>query len=216
VATGSRLLIFSRYPIPGKAKTRLIPVLGAVGAAQLNRQMTEATIATAQTAELFKTKSAGKITVHFTGAELTSFQTWLGPKLQYVAQPSGDLGQRMESAFNDTFTPNGKYTIGIGTDIPGISPELLDQAGEELNRHDVVLGPATDGGYYLIGMSSFHPELFANIDWGTAQVYQQTLAICTRLDLKVATLPMLNDIDRPEDLIQLRDDPRFNTLLPHY
>jgi len=205
-------LIFSRYPIPGKAKTRLIPALGAAGAAQLHRQMTEAVVATAQATDLFNTKTDSGITIHFTGAELKQFRAWLGPDLQYLAQPPGDLGQRIESAFNTAFTQGSEHVIGIGTDIPALSPVILTQADQGLTQHDIVLGPAADGGYYLIGMSSFHGELFTDIEWGTEHVYEQTLATCTRLGLNILTLPLLHDIDRPEDLIQLRSDPRFSVL----
>lgn len=211
-----RLLIFSRYPTPGEAKTRLIPALGTEGAAQLHRQMTEAVIATAQATDLFNKKNGGNITVHFTGAELKKFQTWLGLELQYFAQPSGDLGQRMKSAFSRAFTSGSKHVIGIGTDVPGLSSEILNQADQGLEHHDIVLGPAADGGYYLIGMSAFTPELFVNIDWGTEHVYEQTVAICTRLGLKVSVLQTLNDVDRPEDLVQLREDPRFSIFLSNY
>ena len=217
LTTSFSLLIFSRYPTPGEAKTRLIPALGTEGAAQLHQQMTEAAIATAQATDLFNPKNGRNITVHFTGAELKKFQTWLGPELQYLAQPlGGDLGQRMASAFNTAFTLGRKHVIGIGTDVPELTSEILDQADQELDHHDIVLGPAADGGYYLLGMSSFTSELFANIDWGTEHVYTQTVAICTQLGLKISALQTLNDVDRPEDLIQLRDDPRFVTFFSNY
>ena len=154
-----------------------------------------------------------RITVHYTGAEEKDFCRWLGSDLNYQEQPAGDLGQRMCAAFESAFKCGIEHVIGIGTDVPPLTTAILRQADKNLDDHDLVLGPAADGGYYLIGMNSFHPELFTDIEWGTERVYGQTLAICTRLDLKVAELPVLHDIDRPEDLAVLRNDPRFREII---
>lgn len=207
-----RLLIFSRYPVPGKAKTRLIPALGAAGAAQLHRRLTEHIVSIARSTYSLSPENSDKVTVYYTGAQLKDFRAWLGPDLQYRAQPAGDLGQRMQHAFKSTLAEGASGTmaaIGVGTDIPHLSPALLQQAHKSLVSHDIVLGPATDGGYYLIGMKVFHPELFANIDWGTERVYSQTRAIATQLGLRIAALAKLSDVDQPEDLDTLTADPRF-------
>ncbi len=209
----SNLLIFSKYPVAGKVKTRLIPALGAEVAAQFHRRLAESAISIAR---LWYGKTSGettRITIHYTGADKNDFCSWLGPDLDYQKQPDGDLGQRMNTAFESAFGYGIKHVIGIGTDVPALTAAILQQSDKSLGHHDIVLGPAADGGYYLIGMNSFYPELFTDIDWGTEHVYKQTLAICTQLDLKVFTLPILHDIDRPEDLTQLRDDPRFSMLL---
>ncbi|MDX2479987.1 MAG: TIGR04282 family arsenosugar biosynthesis glycosyltransferase [Desulfuromusa sp.] len=205
----SKLLIFSKYPIPGEAKTRLIPALGSEGAAQLHRRMTEYITSIARSTYVSSPESSDKVTVHYTGALLGDFRTWLGLDLQYKAQTAGNLGQRMQNAFKVTLEHGTIAAIGIGTDVPDLSSEILQQAHESLSNHDIVLGPAADGGYYLIGMKSLYPELFANIDWGTEHVYGQTREIASHLGLRVAELPMLSDIDRPEDLSTLTDDPRF-------
>jgi hypothetical protein len=89
----------------------------------------------------------------------------------------------------------------IGTDCPDLTIEILTQAFEALKQHDLVLGPAADGGYYLIGLRRLLPELFVEVSWGTSQVRQQTVEIAQSLDLAIAFLPLLNDIDRPEDLV---------------
>jgi len=213
LTSNSRLLIFSRYPVAGEAKTRLIPALGSEGAAQLHRRMTEYAVNIARSTHTSNPENDYAITVHYTGAQLKDFRAWLGSEIQYKAQPSGDIGQRMEDAFKAAFNNGADHAIGIGTDVPGLSSVVLHQAFENLSNHDVVLGPAADGGYYLIGMNSFHPELFVGIDWGTEQVYEQTLKICTRFGLRAAELLMLNDVDRPEDLRTLRDDPRFSDII---
>lgn len=212
----SKLLIFSRYPVAGKAKTRLIPALGSDGAAQLHRNMTEHVINMARSTYEINPENHYGVTIHYTGADLKDFRVWLGPDLQYQGQSSGDLGQRMKNAFKDAFAHGSKNAIGIGTDVPNLSSAILQQAQENLDNHDLVLGPAVDGGYYLIGMNSYYPELFADIDWGTEHVYKQTREICTHLSLRIAELPILNDIDRPEDLNILKDDPRFSDILSKY
>lgn len=139
---------------------------------------------------------------------MQDFRAWLGPELRYAPQASGDLGARLHEAFQ-TALRNGSAVICIGSDVPGITPTILFQAHEKLIDHDVVLGPAADGGYYLIGMKRFFPELFASIDWGTEQVYKQTQEVISALGLLAAELPVLSDIDRPEDLASLQSDPRF-------
>ena len=209
----TNLLIFSKYPIGGKAKTRLIPALGAEVAAQLHRRLAEEAISIARSWQGKPLGKTTRITVHYTGAEEKDFCSWLGSDLDYQEQPSGDLGQRMCTAFESTFECGIKHVIGIGTDVPTITAAILQQAVESLEDHDIVLGPAADGGYYLIGMNSFYPEMFTGIDWGTERVYEQTQEIGTRLGLQIAELPILNDIDRPEDLDTLKNDPRFSKII---
>lgn len=209
----STLLIFSKYPHAGEAKTRLIPALGAKVAAQLHRQLAESAISIARSWHVKTTGKTTRITVHYTGANEKDFHSWLGLDLDYQEQPSGDLGQRMCTAFESAFEGGIKHVIGIGTDVPTLTAAILQQADKNLEDHDIVLGPAVDGGYYLIGLNSLHPELFANIDWGTERVYAQTLEVCSCLGLRVANLPILSDIDRPEDLQTLRDDPRFSDII---
>ena len=209
----SNLLIFCKYPLAGKAKTRLIPALGAEIAAQLHRRLAETAINMARSWKQISSEKMNRITVHYTGAGEKDFCSWIGADLDYQEQPAGDLGQRMCTAFESAFAGGIEHVIGIGTDVPTLTAAILKQADKNLEDHDLVLGPAADGGYYLIGMNSLHPELFANIEWGTERVYGQTLAICTRLDFKIAELPVLHDIDRPEDLKLLRNDPRFSRII---
>lgn len=205
------LLIFCRYPVPGKAKTRLIPELGADRAAQLHRRLTEHTVSVARA--YHSENSRCKVSVHYTGAPLKDFRSWLGCDLTYRIQPAGHIGQRMHAAFRNSLEHHSRQVIGFGTDIPGLTPTILQQAHISLADHDIVLGPAVDGGYYLIGMNALHPELFHNIDWGTDQVYRQTKEICDQLELRVFELPSLSDIDRPEDLSQLKNNPDFSDVL---
>ncbi|WP_310416099.1 TIGR04282 family arsenosugar biosynthesis glycosyltransferase [Chamaesiphon sp. OTE_8_metabat_110] len=191
-----RLIIFTRYPEPGKAKTRLIPALGDVAAADLHRQMTEQTLAQVK---LLQQSHPVSVEVWFAGGSRDRMQTWLGA-LQYQPQPQGDLGSRMAQAFQVGFDRGVKASVIIGTDCPELTAALLAAAFQALQQTDLVLGPATDGGYYLIGLRRSVPELFESIAWSTDRVFQQTVDIASNLNLSLSCLPMLADVDRPEDL----------------
>ncbi|ODH02193.1 hypothetical protein A4S05_25555 [Nostoc sp. KVJ20] len=191
------LIIFTRYPEPGKTKTRLIPALGTVGAANLQRKMTEHTIFQVQ--ELQKAIDIS-VEVRFVGGDSQLMQDWLGLDLVYQCQGEGDLGLRMARSLFDAFQSGAEQVIIIGTDCPGVNPQILATAFEKLHAFDLVLGPAIDGGYYLIGLCQPIPELFVNIEWGTAQVFQKTVDIAQKLNLSHVNLLPLADVDRPEDL----------------
>jgi len=192
------LIIFTRYPEPGKTKTRLIPALGAEKAALLQRQMTEHTLA--QVKQLQAQRSV-TVEVSFAGGNSTLMVQWLGNDLIYTAQGEGSLGNRMARSLAHTFHDRADYAVIIGTDCPGLNAELLAEAFDQLHwAYDLVLGPAVDGGYYLLGLRRFIPELFVGVNWGSAEVLSQTTAIAKQLNLSVAYLPQLPDLDRPEDL----------------
>jgi uncharacterized protein len=191
------LIIFTRYPEPGKTKTRLIPALGSVGAANLQREMTEYTLSHVKQ---LQASTAISLEVRFAGGNLQLMQDWLGSDLVYQLQGEGDLGSRMIRSLLNSFQKNAEYVVIIGTDCPGINPQILTTAFEQLYVFDLVLGPAVDGGYYLIGLQQPFPELLTNIDWGTSQVLSQTVEIAQKLNLSLAYLPTLADVDRPEDL----------------
>jgi uncharacterized protein len=198
-----RLIIFTRYPEPGKAKTRLIPSLGAEAAADLHRQMTESTLAQVNQWQQSRSPQTSPATVEvwFAGGGYAQMHAWLGESLHYQPQPAGDLGERLIQALQAAFAAGAKATIIIGSDCPALTADILAQAFYALEQADLVLGPATDGGYYLIGLRAFVPELFESIAWSTERVFAQTLEIANRLGLSIACLPTLTDIDRPEDLV---------------
>lgn len=192
------LIIFTRYPEAGKTKTRMIPTLGAEGAAALQRQMTEHTIANAKK---LRASRPLVVEVHFAGGTEQLMQDWLGSDLVYYPQSEGDLGKRMNSAFERALARGMTRVVIIGTDCPDLSIKLMIQAFQAFSQHDLVLGPADDGGYYLIGLRRLIPELFEDISWGTSQVRGQTVEIAQRLNLAISYLTLLTDIDRPEDLV---------------
>ena len=188
-----RLIIFTRYPEPGHTKTRMIPALGAEGSAGLQRQMAEHTLVQVR-------KVQAELEVHFAGGSQRLMQDWLGADLTYQQQSEGDLGQRMKSAFEVSFADGINRTVMVGVDCPDINTTIIAEAFDALEQQDLVLGPAADGGYYLIGLKCLIPELFLGINWGTSQVLAKTQSIAQKLGLTVYYLPLLEDVDRPEDL----------------
>ncbi len=201
-----RVVLLARYPVPGQAKTRLIPALGPAGAARLHRRLTEHAADAARAAGA--SGDAG-VTVCFTGAARRKFRAWLGRDFAYATQPAGDLGVRLRRAFGSAFSGHARRVAVVATDVPDLTAVVLRQALAGLRDHDVVLGPAADGGYYLIGMTRARPELFLGIDWGTGRVCAQTRDAIGRQGLSVLELPTLGDVDLPEDTAALRADPRF-------
>ncbi len=125
---------------------------------------------------------------------------WIGSQFLLVPQSEGSLGDRLTAAFKQGFASSiGKIVI-IGSDCPSLEKEKVLKAIALLDTHDVVLGPATDGGYYLIGLNQHRPFLFENIPWSTKHVFEKTKAIATHHRLSIALLDTLSDIDMPEDL----------------
>lgn len=193
------LLLFTRYPEPGRTKTRLIPRLGPAGAAALQRHMTEYVLAQVLDAAQHLPLA---IEVHFAGDRRSPVRDWLGDRPSYYPQAEGDLGDRLIAAFSHSMALGRPGAIAIGSDCPALGAAHLSAALEALQRADMVIGPATDGGYYLIGLRQLDPALFREIAWGTDRVLAQTLAAATALGLTVELLTPLTDIDRPEDLPQ--------------
>lgn len=187
------LIIFTRYPRAGHVKTRLIPALGERGAMLIHRKMVEYTMAQACH---FK----GSIEVCYTGGSLKEMKKWLGYQLLYREQKGASLGEKLSKAVIEAFTEGFKKTVIIGTDCPSLTIEHINKAFLLLDSSELVLGPAVDGGYYLIGLSSYHQELFQNISWGSDKVYRQTLRAAEKLTLKTAIMEKLADLDRPADL----------------
>jgi len=191
------LIIFTRYPEPGKSKTRLIPALGPQGAADLHQRMVEYTLFRAKR---LITSSGVCLEIRFADCKEDCIRNWLGPDMRCGPQGSGDIGQRMERAFGEAFQTGMERVMIVGTDIPGMTEDFVRKALAALTDSDVVLGPARDGGYYLIGLRRPTGQLFEGIPWGTDQVLEKTLNVARNLQLRVSLLDPLEDVDRPEDL----------------
>ena len=196
-----QVLVFTRNPEPGKTKTRLIPRLGAKGAAQLHESLIHHTLNTIRN---LQHRCSIRAEVHFTGGSEETMAQRFGNDFPYQQQSFGNLGERIKTATNSSFQKHMEHVLVIGTDCPDITPDTMELAFDYLNLHDVVLGPAYDGGYYLIGMRHPSPHLFSNIDWGTNLVLEQTIRRAADQRLSVRLLPPHHDIDRPEDLVYLK------------
>lgn len=192
-----RLVLFTRYPQPGKAKTRLIPVLGPHGAADLQKQMTEHIIGRIRG---FIDSHPVDFEVRYEGGNRPLMEEWLGADTSYLSQGRGDLGTRMERTFSEAFHQGVKRVVIVGSDCPGITKATLRTTFDLLSQFDLVLGPANDGGYYLIGLGQETPQLFQGIPWGTGQVRARTVEIAKRLGLQLVNIEPLDDVDRADDL----------------
>ncbi len=197
----NHLLIFARVPKPGANKTRLIPALGAENATLVYRQLAERTLRLSRQLVQDQTCCA---TVCFADGPVDEAQTAFGDDLAYCEQVGSSLGDRLQHATRSFLDGGAERVVVIGTDCPSLSANDLNAAFEQLARHDVVLGPAFDGGYYLIGLNAQHACLFDGVDWGTSQVFEQTLQKARALNLRVHALRRLPDVDYPEDLLPLR------------
>lgn len=197
----------TRYPVPGQAKTRLIPVLGEEGACRLHQKMVEHTMATVRNLSLV---FPADIFVFFNGGSEVLMKTWLGSDAEYLPQSAGDLGVKMSVAFEAVFARGCKTAMMIGTDCPDIDGDILSNSFSLLDESDMVIGPAADGGYYLLGLKKRCDNLFKGIPWGSEQVFSQTLTVAENAYMRVVFLPELADIDRPEDLANIRDIPAFS------
>ena len=195
-----QLILFTRYPEPGVVKTRLIPVLGEAGAAELQRRMTEAA---AKEAEIVCATRPARLEICYDGGDQERVEQWLAsvaPNGGCRPQGSGDLGQRMQRAFAQAFADGSELVLLRGSDCPALSAVIMDQAFEALRDHDLVIGPALDGGYYLLGLAASQPLLFEDMEWGDEAVLARTLERAEAAGLRCFLLESLADVDRPEDL----------------
>lgn len=196
-----RILIFAKAPIPGFAKTRLIPVLGAQGAADLHAWFIRRTVALAVESRLAPVElwTCGGEGLEF----FAVFQSVIDGRT--YTQTGADLGARMSHALEQALE-NADFAVLIGTDCPLLGYADLDHACAALAAGcDVALGPADDGGYVLIGLRRSDPVLFGNIAWGTSDVLRQTRERIQRLGWSCHELPTLWDVDDPQDLERLAE-----------
>jgi rSAM/selenodomain-associated transferase 2/rSAM/selenodomain-associated transferase 1 len=213
--TNDRLIIFSKYPVPGKTKTRLISLLGPAGAADLQKRLAEKTY---QTARRYNQSREMDIEICFEGGSDRKMKAWLGKGPIYSQQVPGDIGIRMHHAMINAFLFGSGSVVLIGTDIPDITEMILDQAFTSLKKNDLVLGPSTDGGYWLIGLNR-PVDVFQDIKWSTSGVLQQTLQEARKQNLKYHILDKLTDIDTEKSLIkwnpkEAKHKPYISVIIP--
>jgi rSAM/selenodomain-associated transferase 1 len=190
------LIIFVRFPHPGKVKTRLATSIGNGRAARLYRLCTENVFK--ETEKL--SDNVQRYIFYADKDDGDNVKKWAGPVFQCRPQVEGDLGIRIEAAFNYVFRQGAKTAVIVASDVPELSAEIIENAISALTDNDIVIGPTNDGGYYLLGMNGMHSDLFHGITWSTTEVYAETLSIIEYLGLKVHCLRALDDIDTEDDL----------------
>lgn len=203
------VLVFAKAPVPGTVKTRLAPVLGAEGAARLYRRMARQCLETALAAEI------GPVELWCTPDTAHPWFASLAARygLRLVPQRGRDLGERMHTALADALQRH-RHAVLIGTDCPVLCPEDLQAARDGLDGvMDAVFGPVADGGYALVALRQVAVELFEDIAWSTAGVMAETRVRLRALEWRWTELPLRWDVDQPEDLRRLRQDPRLAHLL---
>lgn len=198
--SGAHLLVLARVPALGRVKSRLAAGIGAAAALAVYQELLTITRRAVVTSGVPTTVWLADEA----GPELAEAATREWPGMALRSQPAGELGQRMAAAFAAAFAAGAGQVVIIGTDCPGLRAAHLTEAFALLTSHDVVLGPATDGGYYLLGLRQPQPELFEHKAWSTASVLADTLADARRLGRQVALLPELRDVDTADDLAAWR------------
>jgi hypothetical protein len=194
-ASGRRLLVFARNPLPGRVKTRLIPSLGAVAATAVYRQLLQDTLLTAVQVDT----AICEVWLDEGGPVPWLVDIAAAHGLAIRQQSGRDLGMRMHRAFEASLR-SAEHVVLIGSDCPEFDPDYLEAAFAALAEQDAVLGPAVDGGYVLIGLRAADALLFEDIAWGTPQVLQTTRDRLRRLGWRWTELPPRHDIDEPGDL----------------
>ncbi len=190
------LIVLARYPRPGQAKTRLASTLGGRAAMDFYAWCANRTFREARRLG----RGVRRYVFYSEESSLARLRRWVGRGYFLAPQADGDLGRRLERAFETVFAHGAGRAVVAAADVPDLSAGLLAEALRALEARPAVIGPALDGGYYLLGLREPHAELFQGISWSTPQVLEQTERAAEALGLAVHRLPALRDIDTEEDL----------------
>jgi uncharacterized protein len=190
------LIVFVKYPEPGKVKTRIARELGAEKAADIYSLIAGSVIESVSGSDKYRT------VLFFDPPEMENgIRQWLGRgDVTYEPQSGNTIGERMSDAFERVFSGGAEKVVLIGTDVPEITGETVTEAFRLLEFEDAVIGPAEDGGYYLVGLKKPEPFLFDDIEWGSDSVYKRTVERIEKLDLSYKSLDTLRDVDTAEDV----------------
>ena len=191
--------LFARAPRLGRVKTRLSPRFTPEEALALHVALL------ADSLELLRrgaaaTQAAGRL--YLADGELPDPEI-AAPGIELRPQQGADLGERLRRAFQEALEPGPGRMVVIGSDSPQLPVQWVARAFEELESHELIIGPARDGGYYLLGVRRVHPFLFEEIPWGTSQVYRETVRRARRQGVSIASLPALDDVDVEESVARL-------------
>ena len=196
------VIAFARAPVAGRAKTRLIPALGPEGAAELYRCFLLDTL------ERLREQPAGIVIAVADPDDIVPLSKVINSldlSAELVVQTGAALGERLCNAVRYAFSRGHSAAVVIGTDSPDLPPGLIRRALDLVVSHDLVLGPCSDGGYYLIGLRAVIPSLFRDIAWSSETVLSATVERATQLGLVIALLDPWCDVDTPADLLLLRE-----------
>jgi len=190
------LLFFIKNPEKGKVKTRLASAIGDKMAVKFYKRFL---------LEMLSTLNKGTFLFYlcfYPENSLYDLENWLGDHYLYMLQRGENLGERMKNGFIEAFAMNFKRVVLVGSDIPDLPLEFIEEAFTSLQEKDVVIGPSLDGGYYLIAFKDkkFSPQAFKGIPWGTERVFEDTLKVLKQEKLTVHTLQLWRDIDTIDDL----------------
>ena len=191
---------FAKFPEPGKVKTRLARDIGPDAAADVCRRIAEYVLKRTASED----SGYRRIIFYMPETMRQQFSDWM-PGEVLRAQTGGDVGERMDNALKELFDMGAEKAIVIGSDIPGLHTGIIVQAFHKLDSSDVVIGPARDGGYYLIGMKSPHPEIFRNMMWGTEKVFKETVTIIEKMGLSYGVVATLFDVDDLDDFVRAEE-----------
>jgi rSAM/selenodomain-associated transferase 1 len=188
------LIVFARAPEVGRVKTRLAAEVGDSTALAIYRRLAEQVLSAVQSDGRYS------ITVAYApGSARRAMREWLGTSVALRPQSGGDLGARMTGVIVDAISAGAERVVVIGTDCPDVNADVVEGAFDRLAGADLVLGPATDGGYYLIGMSRLHPALFEEVPWSSPDTLRITLELARAAGLSIALLEERRDIDTAAD-----------------
>ena len=193
------ILFYVKYPIKGHVKSRLNPKVPPEKSTSLYRNFVDDILLT-----LNKTLLS-IIICYEPSNHILQFHQWLGNNYTFYPQIGNDLGQRLENGFHQGFSDGYKKLLVIGSDSPDLSTSMIQNAMDQLENNDAIIGPSTDGGYYILGLKaeSYKPDIFHDIQWSTEHVFTETLNRLHQHKLKIKILPKWYDIDTYEDLYDL-------------
>lgn|SRR5574341_178774 len=193
------VLLFIKAPVKGQVKSRLAAAVGEEAAIELYQNFILDILDMVE-----KSSYPLSICVYPPGG-VEKVSSWLGKERSCLPQKGGDLGERMGHALQQAFSEGRGRAVLIGSDIPDLPSGIIGEAFEALTTNDAVIGPATDGGYYLIGFNShaFSPRFFRDIEWSTSGVFRETMNILRGASLRVHLMPQWHDVDTLDDLKEL-------------
>ena len=189
----NKLIIFIKNPVKGKVKTRLAATIGDEKALEVYLKLIDFTLNLAKSLNV-------EVNLFFSDEIISEY-----PFSKKHLQCGNDLGEKMKNAFETCFSEGGKNVVIIGTDCAELTKEIILDSFSKMEKDSVVIGPALDGGYYLLGMNQFYSEIFDGIEWSTSSVFNETKRIIDKNNISLALLPILRDIDTEEDLFTLKN-----------